>query len=275
MEFWFGSVVFFVFGAIVGSFLNVLIIRLHTGRSATGRSGCMSCEAPLNPLQLVPVFSYFYLRGRCARCGCAISLQYPLVELATALLFVLVWSEVLPVTHTLILLAIVSTLILIVAYDLRHTIIPDEAVYVFITLAFLWGVLDVLGSSFPETAFGIFAVVVGGLAIAFPLWVLWAVSHGAWMGFGDIKLALGIGLMLGIYGGLQALLLAFVLGAVVGGALMYVPGMLARVVQTAPLSIPRARFTMKSEIPFAPFLLAGFLLVLFFDIDVIALLTFI
>lgn len=212
----------------------------------------------------MPLVSFFALRGRCAHCGSAISHQYWMVELAVALAFFGVWLQGLALYHTLFGWAIVSVLIAIAVYDLRHTIIPNALVYTFIALA-----LGVHGSSVltlsPVALVEYVAVVaLGGIATAAPLYALWLFSGGRWMGFGDVKLALGIGLVLGIGGGLSALMLAFISGALIGVALVYLP----RVLQRLSLSVARAGFTIKSEIPFAPFLIAGFFLVYFFDVDV-------
>ena len=119
-----------LFGLIIGSFLNVVILR-HGARSVGGRSGCLSCNAPLRPYDLIPVFSWLALGGRCRDCGSRISKQYPLVEATTAILFAFIGSALLPISLTLVSLIIAALLVLIAAYDIRHTIIPDEWVYAF------------------------------------------------------------------------------------------------------------------------------------------------
>lgn len=244
----------FFFGLIIGSFLNVLVLRYGTGRSLSGRSGCLSCNVPLEPLELVPVLSYLALGGRCRSCRTRISLQYPLVELATGLLFlgsirlfdfsspswVLLWSLI-------SYFVLVSALVALVAYDVKHQIIPDRFVAVFI-----------LGSLFLHLFLGdpITPLLLAGLVLAAPFAGLWYFSEGRYMGLGDAKLAFGIGVLLGLVQGLSAIILGFWAGALFGLVLIIVSRSRAR------LSLNGVPLTMKSEVPFAPFLALGALFVL-------------
>lgn len=262
--------IMFVFGLIVGSFLNVLILRLNTGRSNSGRSGCMSCLSKLSVGELIPLVSFFALRGRCKSCGSRISHQYWLVELITGLLFVAVWMQGFAHIQTFFALLIVALLMVILVYDMRHTIIPNKIVYPFIALGFLMHIPVAGTFSSSEVLLYIGLVFASAALVALPLFVLWAISRGRWMGFGDVKLVFGFGLLLGAYSGLMAVLLGFILGAVVGLLLLYGP----RVIRALPLSRTSSRFTMGSEIPFAPFLIAAFFMVFLFDVDLIALLGF-
>ncbi len=260
-------VVIATLGAIVGSFLNVCILRLHTGRSTSGRSGCMCCGTQLTWKELIPVFSFLKQRGRCVSCGSRISNQYWIVELLTAILFVLVWLQYIPLLATLVGWAMVGTLVVIAIYDIKHTIVPNSAVYTFIGLAALANI-PLLGTFMPaELSMHVLFVLISGILVALPLFLLWLVSSGRWMGFGDVKLAVGFGLALGAYDGLMALIFGFIVGAIVGVALMYAQ----KVIKRLPLSTHITRLTMSSEIPFAPFLITGFFLVWFFDADLIAL----
>jgi prepilin signal peptidase PulO-like enzyme (type II secretory pathway) len=137
-------IVFAVLGSIIGSFLNVVVLRKGVA-SLQGRSSCPSCGKGIAAYDLIPVFSWLILRGRCRNCESAISIQYPLVEGATAILFALVGAAAFPGFlfsghDALVLLAeliIVSLLVIITVYDLRHTIIPDEWSYAFAVLAFI------------------------------------------------------------------------------------------------------------------------------------------
>ncbi len=137
-----------LFGLIIGSFLNVLILR-RSILSVGGRSACMSCEHELSWYELIPVFSWIALRGRCRSCGSSISVQHPLVEAATAALFVVIGMSgyALDPVAALLALAIVSLLVAIAAYDIRHTIIPDSWGYTFAVLALMlsvyWGIPQV------------------------------------------------------------------------------------------------------------------------------------
>ncbi len=121
---------FFVLGLIIGSFLNVVIYRMHTGKSLSGRSRCLSCGQTLRWWHLVPVISYVWLRSRCGFCGARVSLRYSLVELGTGLLFALVASSVVGILPMFFYLILMSVLILVVIYDVLHTIIPDEFVVI-------------------------------------------------------------------------------------------------------------------------------------------------
>lgn len=244
----------FIFGAIIGSFLNVVIYRYHTGKGVGGRSQCMVCGKILGARELVPILSFFLQRGRCRKCASRISFQYPLVEVMTGTLFLLIFNFTFLTSHTgdiisfLYYLVVASILIVIIAYDMRHTIIPDSFAYSFAALAFLYGLFV------PPLGIPFLWFVLSGPLLAAPFALLWVVSQGRWMGLGDAKLALGIGWFLGWYAGISALILAFWIGAAVGIALLF---------------LKSKRFTMKSEIPFGPFLVLGMWLVFFCGIDLL------
>lgn len=248
----------FLFGLIVGSFLNVVILRHQTGRSLSGRSGCFSCGKKLNWYELIPILSFLSQRGRCRACRSKISWQYPLVELLTGLLFTLVywhfagnWPEI------IFSWVITSLLIVIAVYDLKHQIIPDRFVFALILLAFFQPIILLESPILLNLGWG----VLGGLAVSLPLFLLWLVSRGRWLGFGDVKLALGVGLLLGWRFGLSALMLSFWLGAIIGLFLI--------AWGKTQLWRKGKSYTMKSEVPFAPFLILGFWLVFFFSINVL------
>lgn len=242
-----------LFGLIVGSFLNVVILRWGA-KSLGGRSECSSCRHTLAWYDLVPVLSWIVLRGRCRYCGSRISGQYALVEIVTALLFFLVWAAPFPYSflYRAVACAIAALLICIVAYDFRHTIIPDPWVYGFDALALVSALL-VLPTAAPS-----WSLLIGGFLAAAPLFLLWAVSGGRWMGFGDVKLALGIGWLLGPLSGLFSVLFAFVLGSVTLVPLLWYGRL---VTHTGWYLYGMRGLTMKSEVPFGPFLIASTLLV--------------
>ncbi len=248
------ALVFGLFGLIVGSFLNVLIIR-HGVRSVGGRSGCMACGARLKWYDMIPVFSWIALGGKCRECRAPISVQYPLVEATTAILFAAIGgAPFVGIFYKILLCAEAAILIAIAAYDIRHTIIPDEWAYTFAGFSFLIG-----GSlvSLGETSTVALFLLAGPLAAA-PLFLLWLVSGGRWMGLGDSKLALGIGWLLGFPLGLVAVFLSFIIGAVISvGVLMPLPHILQALQKygITSLDMPSGRFTMSSEIPFGPFLI--------------------
>ena len=259
----FVPVVFGLFGLIVGSFLNVLILR-RGKRPLTGRSACGACESVLGWHDLVPVLSWFVLLGRCRSCRSRISIQYPLVEGATALLFAAIAGASLGTMWTAFACVVAALLVAIFVYDLYHALIPDAWVWTFNALALL-----ALIFNFQFSIFNFLA----GPATALPLFALWFASGGRWMGFGDVKLALGMGWLLGPLGGIQALFLAFIVGALVSVPLLFFSSdawkkMVGR--------LPPYRFlhrvlkvksgtgyTMKSEVPFGPFLITATFIVWF------------
>ncbi len=264
------ALAFGVFGLIVGSFLNVVILR-HGVRSVAGRSGCMSCGTQLPWYDMIPFFSWLALRGRCRSCRARISIQYPLVEAATAVSFGFIGASSLPVPSQIIGCVILALLICIAAYDILHTIIPDEWVWSFNALALFL----VLAFPLQATSYQLQALLAGPAA-ASPLFALWLFSRGRWMGLGDAKLALGIGWLLGPALGIFAIFGAFVIGAIVSLLLVFFSSeQWKKIIQGfTPTPISQRLvwgFTMKSEIPFGPFLIAACLIVWFatmYDVQV-------
>lgn len=269
----------FILGTIIGSFLNVVALRYNTGKTVGGRSRCFSCGKTLRWYELIPVLSYLALRGRCSECRSKISVQYPLVEFTTGILFLGIFLKYNPMLFTapfipyflfpvVFSMVVASILMVIVVYDIEHTIIPDGFVYAFIALGAILRAYMLWSSNFsaPEV-WNAFA----GIFFFIFFFSLWLVSKGTWMGFGDAKLVLGIGLFLGLSSGLSALFLAFWAGSIVGIVLI-----LARKIGTGKTRLfgMGKQITMKSEIPFAPFLVIGFLAVFFFGINVFQLMTF-
>ncbi len=253
---------FGLFGLIIGSFLNVLIIR-HGVRSLGGRSSCMACGESLAWSEMIPVLSWIILRGSCRHCRARISVQYPLVEALTALLFVLIggsvsagaYPEALPLV--LVYLAIAAFLVAITVYDFRHTIIPDSWVYSFATLALVSTALN----NIPHDSVALLGVLFAGPLAASPLFLLWLVSRGRWMGLGDAKLALGIGWLLGPSLGIISVFFAFIIGAIVSVGILIPLPHLIRFFGLASLDKLRGGFTMRSEIPFGPFLVCSCIII--------------
>jgi len=256
---------FSILGLIVGSFLNVVILRYNTGASLGGRSGCFSCGHGLAWYELVPVMSYLVLKGKCKHCKCKISKQYPIVELLTSFLFVLSAWKFYPDFISMIFYAILlSFLVVIIVYDLKHKIIPDNPTYSFIILAILSPVILGFYRFSPEViGWKILWNLLGGIVIFLFFFSLWYFSDGRWMGFGDAKLGFGIGALLGLLGAVNAVVLAFWIGALVGLTLIALSKM-------NKIRAFRHRFSIKSEIPFAPFLVLGLVLNLFWGVTIFA-----
>ena len=231
----------FVFGAVVGSFLNVVILRLNTGQSViSGRSKCFTCAKKLKWYELLPIVSFVFFRGKCSACKAKISWQYPIIEIITGLLFLLIFNfqfsifnefSLFFVLYFFHLLIIFSVLIIIAIYDYHHQIIPNLFVWIFNGLAFA-GLFRIFNWNNLLAGFILFAFFAS----------LWGVSRSRWMGFGDAKLALGIGWLLGITKGIVAITLAFWIGAIVGVLLIY---------------LNKNKYGLKSSIAFGPFMILG------------------
>jgi len=264
-------VVIFIFGSVVGSFLNCLIYRLKTKESfLKGRSFCPYCKHTLTWRDLIPIFSFLLLKGKCRYCQKKISPQYPLVELASGVLFVLIliyfpqtyfpqtyFPQTLPIRIILAMakiirmgyfLAITSFLIVIFVYDLKHFIIPDKVVFPAIIIALFYNLFRCFYNSSSLCLYTLYAAF--GAAGFFLSIVL--ISRGKWMGLGDVKLAFLMGLFLGFPKILVALFLAFLIGAIIGIGL-----------------ILTKRKTFGSEVPFGPFLVTGTFIALFWGKEIV------
>lgn len=252
-------IIFFVLGSIIGSFLNVLVLRFNTGLSfINGKSKCFSCGAYIEWYDLVPIISFLILGGKCRNCQSKISIQYPLVEFVTGLLFALAFWKIAEINVVLILvLAILSLLVATSVYDLKHKIIPDEFVFSFCGLSLLLLLYNTFISGLWGTDF-LLSLSAGPILFLF-FFLFWFLSSGRLMGLGDAKLALGVGWFLGMVYGVSAIFLAFWIGAVVSLILILFQ----------KLKISSRKFTMKSEIPFAPFIILGLLIEFFLQFDVI------
>ncbi len=258
----------FIFGTIIGSFLNVVIYRLNTSRKITNsRSVCFSCNKKLYWYEMIPVLSFLFQKGRCRGCASRISHQYPIVEFTTGVVFAILAYYFLPLVFInsnmfIFLLSyfvfIFSILIVITVYDIRHKIIPDRLSFTFIFLAFVLMFINQSGVGEILVMPSLWQLLAG-LIIALPFALLWVISKGRWIGFGDIKLMLGIGWMLGLSIGLSALIISFWIGAIVGLVL---------------LGLKKIKINLKTEIPFAPFLFIGTLIAFIFQIDVFKLSNF-
>lgn len=266
-------IIFFVLGTIIGSFLNVVLFRFNTGKTIMGRSKCFSCRRTLSPIDLVPFFSYVAFGGKCRTCKSRISIQYPLVELATGVLFAGVYSLFEPLSYihptqfvaqVAYALVIMSILVLITVYDMRHKIIPDTFVFIFGALSFATLFLGFDSFGELQTRVPQLLELVSGLLLAFPFYLLWLVSDGRWMGFGDAKLALCFGWSLGLSRGATAIIFGFLIGAVVSILLLIASKFSEKYAHKKVFGITVPKLSMKSEVPFAPFLIAGLLIVFFF-----------
>jgi leader peptidase (prepilin peptidase) / N-methyltransferase len=263
----------FAFGLAIGSFLNVVIFRydgeqpLFSFKGLGGRSHCMACKAQIKWYDLVPVFSYVFLRGKCRACKAHISPQYPLVELLTAAAFLLPAlffypHYSFPVMHpyaaalAALWLPVIALMIILAGVDMRLMLIPDETVIGLSLVGFALSsyadsFLGAYAVLFPQFAHSFLNHLAGGLFGLALLGLIVLVSRGRAMGMGDVKLAGAMGLILGFPDIVFALALSFLIGGIWSAGLL-----LAR--------WGRGAATMKTMVPFGPFMVLGFFIHIFY-----------
>ncbi|HVS32155.1 MAG TPA: prepilin peptidase [Thermoanaerobaculia bacterium] len=243
----------FALGAIVGSFLNVVIHRYPREESIVfPASHCASCQTAIKPYDNVPILSYLWLRGRCRHCREPFSIRYPLVELANALFYLAIFQRTGPSVFFLPIAAIVSMLIVLIYIDAEIQILPDVITYPAIALGLGTASLGAAASA-PELflATGWRHSLIGALSGAWLLTMLilvyWLIRRIEGMGWGDVKMLAMIGALMGLEGVPAVLLLASVAGAAIG----------------IPLAL-RHEKGMQVALPFGVFLGIATLGVLFF-----------
>jgi prepilin signal peptidase PulO-like enzyme (type II secretory pathway) len=223
----------FILGCVIGSFLNVLIDRLPDDRWPTGRSMCDGCGRILAPFELVPILSWLIQKGRSICCHKQLSAWYPVVEVVTGIVYVLLAGK------AILFYILASAFIVIFFADLKYHIIPDAMTVVVTVVALLLTGREHL---------------VAGLGMCALFYVVYWLSREKGLGFGDVKFAFPMGLLLGFYNALIAVYIACILGGLVGAILVL-----------------GQRKKLKSMIAFGPFLILGTLVMLFFEKDVWAL----
>ncbi len=260
----------FAFGLIIGSFLNVVIYRLHTGKSLNGDSHCMSCGHYLSWYELVPLFSYILLHTRCRVCNSKIPSRYFLVELLTGIFFVIVYFTTTGIISLLTTLLLVTLFIVITVYDLYHMIIPDEfTIGVTLVAVFYIGYIWLMSGEYMS----ILSALLGGFLSFLFFASLWKYSKGRWLGFGDAKLAFPLGLLVGFPAFFSMLIFSFWIGAFISIIFLVLQRIMKR--GKVDLLLLGRQLTIKSEIPFAPYLILGFLSVYLLKIDVFELLSYV
>lgn len=238
------NLLIFFLGIILGSFLNVCIYRLPAGQSIIyPPSHCSTCNTRLRPLDLVPIFSYAFLQGRCRYCQAGIAIRYPLVELLTGLVFV--WSYlVIGLTPQLAgALVLASFLIVITFIDYDHQLILDKV------LVWLAGAGVAINLYTDQT--GLLDMLLGAVLGGGVLLVIAIISRGG-MGDGDIKFMAALGLWLGVKLTVLTLFLSFMFGGI-GGILL----LLLRIKDR------------KDRIPFGPYIAAAAWLALLYGEDIV------
>lgn len=214
----------FVFGAVIGSFLNVLIWRLPREEKLNGRSHCPNCNHKLVWYDLIPVLSYVVSKGVCRYCKQQISFRYPLIEILTGVLFVLAvlafpFTSVFSSLLLLKAMVVIAVCVVVFMIDFEHYLILDKVVlFGTIMIGLLLVALGISDGSINHLIYGILA----SISASTPFWLLWVISKGRWMGLGDVKFIAFMGLALGLSGILVSLFLAFGIGALVGIALILI-----------------------------------------------------
>lgn len=258
--------IIFTFGLIIGSFLNVVVLRMGSGRTLGGRSKCMSCGKVLKWYMLIPLFSFLFLRGRCAYCKAKLSMQYPIIEAGTGLLVLMAAQhysfsvfnlDILTTSRFIVDAIALATLIVIAAYDLRHKIIPDQLSLTFALAGLLSLVLRSVAGVWPDLM-PLFVSTpkwidfAAAPILALPLALIWYFSKGKAMGLGDAKLIFGMSWFLGFIGSLSGIIFAFWIASI----------------PSLYLLITR-KGNMHTEMPFGPYLALATVLVYYFGWNVL------
>jgi leader peptidase (prepilin peptidase) / N-methyltransferase len=227
-------------GVSLGSFINVVVIRLAAQEKISGRSHCRSCGQQLAWYHNIPLLSYLWLKGKCAYCRQHISWQYPLVEASVAVLFLLGVYLMPPADYLWLItfIALVIYSVMLFVFDLRFKVLPDVLTLsgaVVLLLLNLWRGLSIVDLVLSA------AVAAGFFALQY------LISRGRWIGSGDIRLGLLIGFALSWPGTLVALVIAYWFGALTGILLMIFKN-----------------YRVDAQLPFGTFLTAGTVVVFLF-----------
>lgn len=247
--------IFFLVGLIVGSFLNVVVYRLRLADTILGRSRCQHCANQISWYDNIPLFSFIFLKAKCRNCKGKISWQYPLIEFFTGVVFLLVgkyffnFMDFFGLWETVFYLIIFSLLLVLLAYDWQYLEVP---------IMIFWIILGFLGINFIvvsilEINMGLglrnltlVPSLIGGFVSWLFFFSLVFFSKEKWMGWGDVYVGLLVGLILGWPSIFLGLLLSFLMGSIY-----------------SLIIILRKKGSMKSQIPFIPFLVLGIFLTIF------------
>lgn len=243
--FWF-YLFLFILGLQLGSFINAFNYRLQTGESVwRGRSHCPHCQHILSWRDLIPVLGFLLLKGRCRYCHRPISKRYPLVEMAAGFLLVIIWAFTASISGAIFYSIVFLALLAVADYDLQHYLISDKVLLfcLIIALVFLTftGIQQGNLLNWPNSPL-LLGLLAGALASIF-LGLIHCLTRGQGMGFGDVKLAFILGLIVGWPDVILALFLSFFIGAIIGLGLVI-----------------SKKKKMKEALPFGPFLVMGALI---------------
>lgn len=244
-------VLFFLTGSAIGSFLNVLIDRLPRGENfLTGRSYCESCKKTLTPQELVPIFSFVLQKGKCKGCRTKIPSRLIFVEVLTGIsfagLFLLYYFSQIGLLELVYLVLIFPISIGIFMSDVAHGIIPDELVVAFLAISLIYGFAFVPSDMLNHFLSGIVTMLI--------FLILFLLTKGRGMGFGDVKLSFALGIFLGFPKIIVSTYMAFLTGALISIILI----------------MWGKKRLKKDTIPFGPFLIFSALVSYFFGDMLIA-----
>ncbi len=238
-------VLFFIIGGFIGSFLNVVILRLYKKEQfIKGRSMCFNCGHILNKLDLIPIASFLFLKGKCRYCGIALSLQYPIIELLTGILFAFLfinYYELLITSYEfLFLLFLGSSLIILFIYDLKYKLVPHEIIWPTVVGAIAYKTIPLMLNTKYLTLNALYYDFLSAIfATAFIVFIV-VITKQKGMGWGDAPLTFIITFIPGFPYNLFVFWLSFIIGGITGIVL---------------LILRKAK--LKTEVPFGPFLIGA------------------
>jgi len=248
------TLIFFIFGLIIGSFLNVVVYRLNVAESILGRSYCPHCKNQIRWYDNIPLFSFILLKMKCRDCQQKISWHYPLVELFTGIIFALVGTYFFSIFDvqswilTFYYLALFSLLMIIFAYDFQFMEIPMIIFWIALGFTAVYYLFSDWVNFIPELGIwnlSVFSGMIGGLIAFLFFFILVSISKEKWMGMGDAYLAFLAGFVVGYPKIMFTLVLAFFIGSV-----------------CSIILLAAKKKTMKSQVPFAPFLVSAIMLMI-------------
>lgn len=250
----------FLFGASIGSFVQVIATRLHVAPIMKSRSKCLSCGEALRVPDLVPIFSYIWLRGKCRYCKSVFGISALVIESIFGFVFVALYHFILAGQATLWLsflwlvyyTLLFGTLGVIALYDKAHRYIPITFLYFYGFLTLIMLLINYIGVP------SITTLLAPGI-VALPFLVIWLITKGKGLGFGDVLLFLGVGAFFGVNQGIAVLLISIWTGALYGLYVKY---------------IGPHKGKSGIAIPFVPFIVLAFIFVLFTDIDIFSIASF-
>ena len=250
------SILAFIFGASIGSFVQVIASRLHVAPILKGRSKCLSCGEALRPYDLIPVFSYLFLNGKCRYCKSVYGVSALVIECIFGLTFLFLYQYILQGNSSLLVSAswlVFYTALFIVLgvmalYDRAHSYIPFSFLWMYIILSLIKLCVTFFGN--PDVY-----LLAAPIFVATPFLLIWIITKGKGLGFGDVILFFGIGALVGTLQGFTVLVISVWMGALFGLYYKYVI---------------KKKHEAVTAIPFVPFIVLAYLIVLFTDIDIIS-----